>query len=255
MGYTLPSTHVTTSEIPISDTLVGNLYSFIILVWYISSLIVFLVWYNCIGAKDQIGRIHTWMENNESLISGMMTTASIGSICDGLARIINGCIWTINIHVPVLGVFLAVWLPQTFLLLVGIIVILISFAHCCERNKRFTHGYLIFSLHGFAIAILHILIPAIILVLAYPTQMLAIVTFVLTYLFATTILAAIIIKEFKLNVCTLFKTTQQGQPRERLKCGYMCCAVVSFIVTIIVILITICIPIQKPLARSYKILT
>ena len=235
MGYTLPSTHVTTSEIPISDTLVGNLYSFIILVWYISTLIVFCVWYNYIGANDQIDRIHRWMENNESLISGMITTAAIASIFDGFARIINGCI--INIHAPGLGVFLAVWLPQTFHLLVGPIVMLRCIAHCCERNNGFKHGYLILSLHCFVIALLQMLIPTIILALAYPTQMLAIVTFVLTYLFATTILATIIIKGF----INAFETTQQWQWRECLKCNNVCYAVASFIVIITVILITICI--------------
>ena len=54
--------------------------------------------------------------------------------------------------------------------------------------------HVILPIHLIAIGLVYVLFPAIILTLAYPTQMLATFTFVLAYLFATTIFSAILYK-------------------------------------------------------------
>ena len=178
------------------------------------------------------------MEEHESLISGMTLAAAVTGIIDGSARIISSYIWTINIGS---GLLFAVWLPQIlYHPLVGIIVSLECIRHSYKTN-RFTHGYLIFPLHCFAISLLQKLLPAIILTLAYPTQMFAIMSFAPTYLFTFTTLAAIMIKGFQLNVFRLRIQNNESAVEEAPGNQFQTklCYFVSFVIIIAVTLTTI----------------
>ena len=53
-------------------------------------------------------------------------------------------------------------------------MILECIRHCHKKGNRFAHGYLIYALHCFAIALVQTLVPSILLTLAYLTQMIAI---------------------------------------------------------------------------------
>ena len=218
-----------------------NVYCLFFLAWYVSTLIMFYIWYNYynnVGVNHQyIDRIHRWMNKYKSLISGMTMAAAVTGIIDGCARVISGCMWTINIGS---GAFLAVWLPQIlFHPFVGFIVSLECIRHSYKTN-RFTHGYLIFPLHYFAISLLLMLVPAIILTLAYPTQMFAIMSFVPTYLFTIITLAAVIIKGFQLNIFRL-QTNNAATAEEAHGNMFQAklCYFLSFIIIIAVTLITI----------------
>ena len=106
---------------------------------------------------------------------------------------------------------LIVWLPQGLLLILGFVVLIVvipHIVHCCKNGNHLSHGYVLYPLHFFISALFFMWFPTIILVLAYPTQMLAIMIFALVYLFATTILAAILIQMFNPSIFKLRKNEQ-----------------------------------------------
>lgn len=92
-------------------------------------------------------------------------------------------------------------MQQSYLTFLGTwLTIFCHVAECCIRYRNkgtskflLSHIHIILPLYLTAYGLLYSLFPAIVLVLAYPTQMIAIVTFVLAYLFATTIFSAILI--------------------------------------------------------------
>ena len=130
----------------------------------------------------------------------MFTTAVTVGTIEGIARIVDGAIWTSNIHSSAL----AVWLPQGFIMLNTFLLIfchIISCAYLRRNEQNLLTRYLvhiILPLHLISFGLLYFLFPAIILVLAYPTQMIATATFVLSYLFATILSASLF------NICKVY---------------------------------------------------
>ena len=203
-----------------------NLYSSIMWILYTTSIIAFLVWYydrkphnhdNNTHKKEQRERIHTWIGQNKSLVAGMVTTAVTTIAIETCARIANCSVWALNTDNSS-GVFLAVWMQQSYLTFLGMwLTIFCHIAGCCikirDHKKEFllSHIHNILPLYLTAYGLLYSLFPAVILVLAYPTQMIAIATFVLAYLFATTIFSAILI-----NLYSAPNSNKQ-QPQSRQK--------------------------------------
>lgn len=154
------------------------------------------------------------MENNETFIFGMIITAAIASIAEGCVKILyfywmytNDSLSGLDIQVIVV-----LWLPHACLLIVGFIILLLCIPECLGNG--FSHRYVILSLHFFAFSLFYLLFPAIILVLVYPTQMLATLIFTLAYLFATTTLAAILIQMFHQPKIFKLRKTEQNQIKE-----------------------------------------
>ena len=118
---------------------------------------------------------------------------------------------------------------------------LICICHSYE-TIRFTHGYLILPLHCFVIAVLQTLLPSTILTLAYPTQMIAIVTFIPTYLFTITAIVTVIIEGFQFDMFRLQQNNNAGEEGDhRNKFNTWLWATVLFVAIIAATLITMCI--------------
>lgn len=158
--------------------------------------------------------------------------AAITGIIDCVARLYSSYTWALNIG---LSSFLQVWLLQIiFHPFMGLIVILECIRHCHRKRNHFAHGYLIYALYCFAIALVQTLVPSILLTLAYPTQMIAIITFVPMYLFTLTALLAVCIEGFQLNLFRL----QNDADAERNMLQAWLCYIGSFAVIIVATLIT-----------------
>ena len=207
IGFTLPETSVTTTKIPVeSDVVIANLYSSILWLIYAVSVIVFLKWYHDDSNEHRKKWIHKWINDNKSLTAGMFTTAVTVLLVEVGARIATCSIWTHYIlrnnssqdNELNRGIFLAVWLPPSpfFIFGINLLIICHSIEYCVIWRKKgddlYVHMILPISLNAFGTG--YSLFPAIILILAYPTQMIATLTFALAYLFATTIFSAILYK-------------------------------------------------------------
>ena len=207
IGFTLHETSVTTTKIPLeSDVVIANLYSSILWLLYAVSVIVFLKWYHDDSNEHRKKWIHKWIKDNKSLTAGMFTTAVTVGIIESGARIAYCSIWThytLRNNPPDSelnqGVFLAVWLPQGFLFICGTILLIVCHSIECYitswNGDLYIHAIL--PLYLIAYSLVYTLFPAIILILAYPTQIIATLTFVLAYLFATTIFSAILYKWYE----------------------------------------------------------
>ena len=206
IGFTLPETSVTTTKIPLeSDVVIANLYPFTLWSLYAVSVIIFLKWYHNDRNEDRKERIHKWIKDNKNLTVGMFTTAVTILLPEVCARIATCSIWTHYIlrNNPSpdneLNTFLAVWLPPTPFFIFGTILLIIchSIECCitCWNGDLYIHAIL--PIYLFAFGLVYTLFPTIILVSAYPTQMIATLTFSLAYLFVTTIFSAIIYKWYE----------------------------------------------------------
>jgi hypothetical protein len=205
IGFTLPETSVTTTKIPVEgDILLSNIYSSILWLLYAVSVFVFLMWYHK-KDNEHRERMQQWIKDNRKIIAGIFTTAVTVGIIEGIARIANCSVWShyslknnpSRDHEVNRGVFLAVWLPQGYVL-VGTITLFachigeLCVAYIYQNDDLYVH--VILHIYFIAFGLVYALFPAIILILAYPTQMIATFTFVLVYLFATTIFSAILYK-------------------------------------------------------------
>ena len=140
----------------------------------------------------------------------MLTTSITVILVEFCARIATSSRWThhiwerypskevVDVHQ---GIYLTAWLPPTPYFIFGMIFLIVchcSVEYCIikrskDRSKdRYIHIILPVSFNVFGS--IYSLFPAIIQVLAYPTQMIALLTFALAYVFATTIFSAIIYK-------------------------------------------------------------
>lgn len=138
--------------------------------------------------------IKKWMENNKGMTAGLFTTAVTVGVIEGCARLASSIIWTKHIQSSAH----AVWVPEVCIMISTFLLILChiifgcyKWDKCCKRHTTlFSTLHILLPLHLIAFGLFYFLFPAIILVLAYPTQMIATLTFVLSYLFATTIFSA-----------------------------------------------------------------
>ena len=211
IGFTLPNSSVSTNIDPCgSDVIMAILYSFAFCFIYSLSMLLFFFWYFR-RRKGQPDNIVQMFKNNRELIGGMLMTAIIAIAFEFCTRIVNVIIWSVHSEIS-LGIFKAVWLPQIFLFLFTTATNTIGHIYICYK-KRPEHNrlgidkfrdmcmskvHVVLALQMMVFGLLYCFFPAIILIFAYPTRMIAIFTFVPAYLFATTVVVAILIKFFRL---------------------------------------------------------
>ena len=100
----------------------ANIYSSILWVLYATNIILFLIWYyrkpHSYNKKRKKEQIHMRIRQNKSLVAGMVTTAITTIVIEACARIANCSVWALNTD-NTSGVFLAVWMPQGYILFLG----------------------------------------------------------------------------------------------------------------------------------------
>ena len=217
IGFTLPSTSVTSTFIPIgSDVVFANLYSLTLCVLYVVSLLLFIVWYHYNPSTAK--KIDEMIERNMDLIVGVRITSTAGLAVEVTARLVSCIVWTIYVENP-LGLFLAVWLPQIYLALMAVCqnVFVNVYIRCIKGQSAGIGSPLhsIATLYATAFLLFHVFCPAIILMFAYPTQIIVIFSFIMSYLFATTIFYAILVKIYS-NENTSIKKFIKDTKKEKL---------------------------------------
>ena len=177
-----------------------NLYSFTLCFLYAISICLLTIWYYLpsSAARETIDAL---INQNAELSMGIRITSSTALAVEFITRLTTCIIWTLNIENP-LGILLAVWMPQIHLLIMAAVQILfVSIYVCCHSEEG--HYQMVSALRTFsnlsatAFTLFYLLFPTIILMFAYPTQIIVIFTFVTAYLFATTIFSASIVKLYK----------------------------------------------------------
>ena len=138
IGLMSPKTSVTATKIPLeSGIAMVNVYSTTLWLLYVGSVVVFLIWYHTTDKKEVW--IYKWIDNNESLTVGIFTTAVTVRMIEGSARLANCIVWTYhtlqnnssnNDELKEGNIFPAVWMPQIFTLICGMIVLI--GCHCIK---------------------------------------------------------------------------------------------------------------------------
>ena len=231
IGFTLPATSVTSNIVPISSDIVFvNLYSSILCVLYAVSICLLTVWYFSPGspAKKLIDRV---INDKPDLSLGIRITSTTALIVEFVTRLATCITWTLNIQNSA-GIVLGIWMPQIHLILMGAVQIIFISVYvsyqkkreerkiteqksikeneiigantdkgeqtkrgCCTCDCNTKSELRTFSnMSATAFGFFHMLFPTIILMFAYPTQIIVIFTFVTAYMFATSIFSASIIK-------------------------------------------------------------
>ena len=232
IGFTLPSTSVSTNINPSgSDIIMLILYSLTCCLLYSISVCLFPCWCFCPteDRRKHKKEVKDAMNSSKELVGGMLITAILTIAFEFCIRFAYCIIWTVH-QDNVLGAFLATWLPQLLLFAFATSVNIcahcitcfkiycleikyrniIYYNHkrhsndghtnrcrCCVNNTRrvFTSKvHIILPIHLVAFGLLYCFFPAIILIFVFPAQMIAIFTFVPAYLFASTVIFAIVIK-------------------------------------------------------------
>jgi hypothetical protein len=237
IGFTLPATSVTSDIIPIgSDVIFINLYSSTLCILYAVSICLLTVWYFSPGspAKKLIDRV---INDNLDIGLGIRITSATAVIVECITRLAICITWTLNTQ-SVSGIILGIWMPQIHLVLTGAVHLLfVSFSvrhfkrmekkkereqksinedenvdsigvptkcihtmllSCCDFNIVKSELRTFASMCATAFGLLYMFFPTIILMFAYPTQIIVIFTFVTAYLFATTVFSATIVKLYNL---------------------------------------------------------
>ena len=145
IGFTLPSTSVSINIPPYgSDITIVNLYSSILCFLYCLTVCLLAFWYLCPNPerKAHLETIDEKIRENKELIAGLVTTAVTTIALEFCARVANCIVWTSTSHNNSLGIFLAVWLPQLYILLLATAVnicghIIIAFCKkgFCGNNR------------------------------------------------------------------------------------------------------------------------
>ena len=145
IGFTLPSTSVSTNIPPYgSDITIVNLYSSILCFLYCLTVCLLAFWYLCPNAEREahLETIDEKIRENKELIAGLVTTAVTTIALEFCARVANCIVWTSTSHNNSLGIFLAVWLPQLYILLLatavnicGHIIIVFCKKGFCGNNR------------------------------------------------------------------------------------------------------------------------
>lgn len=221
LGFTLPNTSVSVSGVSPSgsDTLIFNLYTSIMCLLYAVIVHSFFRHYYPTH-KHKIGAV---IRKSNEVVAGIIITAILSTALELPGRLISCLSFTVHINDNTRGLFLTVWLPQLFLILTGVFtniyyhVKLFAGRPSTDDDMDRSHnpcirylfdgvlrlllhniyGHIVILLCTLAFGLLYCLSPAFILIFAYPTQVVAIVTFVLAFLFAMIIFTAILIKLYK----------------------------------------------------------
>ena len=201
IGFTLPSTSVSSKIVPIgSDVILVNLYSLTLCTLYAITICLVTVWYYqpSSAAEKTIKRL---IDENAELTTGIRITSSTALVIEFITRLATCIVWTVNIKNS-LGILLAVWMPQIHLLVMGAVQILFIGIYICCHSKGGcyeTESQLrtFSNLSATTFTLFYLFFPTIILMFAYPTQIIVIFSFVIAYLFATSIFSAGIVKLYK----------------------------------------------------------
>ena len=181
------------------------IYSGAFCLLYFLSMLMLLFWFRWENENNRDLHFNQVFVNNGEFIGGMLVTTVIAIAFECVLRIVNCITWTIHSENSI-GIFMAVWLPQSFLLFFATIANILGHIYICVKRWQKSDGPLInrftqmftsnvhiaLPLQLMAFGLLYCFFPAILLIFAYPTPMLAIVAFVPTYLFVTTVVFAIL---------------------------------------------------------------
>lgn len=188
---------------------------------YIIAICVMTIWYfqPSSVAKETID---TLINQNAELSIGLRITSTTALGVEIITRFAVCIVWTFNIE-NTSGIILAIWMPQIHLLIVAAVQItVVSVAIGYNEGKWQAQSPLrtFTNLCATAFMLFYLLFPAIILMFAYPTQIIVIFTFVSAYLFATTIFFASIIKLYKL-------CSKEEDQQTKNDCCFHCCRFLS----------------------------
>ena len=195
IGFTIPSNTVSTRiKLSGQDVIIENLYSFIMCFIYAVFVVTFFRHYYPHHRRE----IGTFIANNTELTGGLTITAVAGITVEIIARFVNCALWSVNIGNP-LGELIPVWLPQGYILAMGTFMNI--FYHikiiCTARNTPTNHDlnpHILLPVIYMVFGLLYTIFPALILMITYPNQMIAMILTIAAFLFATTIFSAIMIK-------------------------------------------------------------
>lgn len=203
IGFTLPNTSVTSKTIPTeSDVIFGNLYSSTSCLLFMVGFSLFAVWYYQKSLQNEefknshMKSFSKWKfkHNKNVLYRALVRTLVLALILEFCSRVASCIVWTVHVNESP-STFLAVWLPQLWLLFAYMYVIFFMVFYTYKSvhynklyNIRVLYHFLILCLSIFMFC--YLLFPSTILMFVYPTEMIAIFTFILAYLFATTVILA-----------------------------------------------------------------
>ena len=221
IGFTTPSDIVSTRiKLTGQDIVIANLYSFIMCFLYAVSVYTFLNHYY----PNREQQISTFIKDNNELIGGLTITTVAAVAIEILTRFINSAIWSVSIDNGS-GVLVAVWLPQGYIFVMGTCLNvyyhikylrntpneapgirehLNPFSRCYDAIvKKFSANiniHIILPLMLTTFGLVYTAFPALVLMVAYPTQMIVLIPTAAAFLFATVIFSAIMIKLYKQSV-------------------------------------------------------
>ena len=203
IGYALPHTSVSQEIPPTRSDAIIYFYCTTLSLMYFVSAISFFVWYDSGDVKEREKSLGI---PNTELLAGMTITAIIALIVECLTRCVYTIFWSKRIS-NASGRLVAVWWPQMNIFFMATFVNLlghayISYKRCTHLNLKVTDIWKIHSskVHAIvaiastAFGLVYTGFPAIVLIFVYPAQMIAILAFILSFLFATTVFAAILFK-------------------------------------------------------------
>ena len=210
IGFTLPNTSVTSKIIPIgSDVILVNLYSTILCFLYaVSIFLLTILYYYFENVKKKIDNL---INTDKDLTTGIRITSTTALVIEFFARLATCIVWTQNIDNSS-GIVLAVWTPQIYLLLMAVFQIFFVSCYICGKEGHCHTQSELRTFSNFcatAFMLFYLFFPTIILMFAYPTQIIVIFTFVISYLFATSIFSASIVKLY--NQFDSNKSNQQSE--------------------------------------------
>ena len=225
IGFTLPSISVSKTITPSqSDLTLVNLYSASLCFTYGVGMVLFIVLYYKNTVYEETISKH--LKQNEDIYAGLLITTVTALAIEMVTRFVQCMVWTAYID-NFSGTFLTVWLPQGDIFFMATCINIcghmytyiykrcngfwsipcMSYVHVDNHNEDCERSNIIWKVHMSSIHVVlplalitfglfYTLIPAVILIFAYPTQMIAILACILSFLFATTIFSAILYKCF-----------------------------------------------------------
>ena len=231
LGFALDNSTITVRGIPHDDGshVVVNFYHFFVSFVYFFCVGGFFVFYKKSGTHSADGKeeadfkvkIDNFFKRHHKVVPGAAIVATLSVLSELGIRFVRCITWTVYIirddsvhraHDQGINGFIAVWLPQLWLILLvltpNLIIHCIYFRIGCKQercyaqnsklcfcwmmfyNKVNVHIVLVSCL--FSYLLIYASFPTFILIFAYPTRMIAVVTFVLAFLFSMTILFSIL---------------------------------------------------------------
>ena len=206
IGFSLPATSVSRQIIPIgSGVILVNLYSSTLCILYAIIICFVTVWYYqpSSAAREKIDALISLKQDYE-LNTGIRITTTTALVIECITRLETCIVWSLNVENS-LGILLAIWMPQIHVLTMAAVVtpFVEIYIYYRERDwQRHSQIHLLINYSNSIFMLLYFFFPTIILMFAYPTQIIVIFTSVSAYLFATSVFFASIVKlynEFNTN--------------------------------------------------------